>query len=254
MQRNAIVTGASSGIGRAVAVRLVAAGHAVVVNARGADALDALVTELAPLAGRAVAVAGDASDQQVITRLVDTCREEFGGPPTIGVVNAGHGLPGTVLTSDDTLWGAAFEVNTVGALRQLRAFAAAMVTAAQQQPQPLSHAFDIVVIGSSVGRNVSPFNSVYGATKFAVHGAAEGLRREVGPHGVRVSLVEPGVVATNFQATAGYDRSWFESYAAEIGPVLVADDIARAVEFIVDQPPHVHVNDVMVRPTRQPYP
>jgi len=75
----------------------------------------------------------------------------------------------------------------------------------QQNVFPRSAA-DIVIVGSVVGRHISPFNAVYGATKFAVHALAEGLRREVGTKGVRVSLVEPGIVLSGFQSVAGLQR------------------------------------------------
>lgn len=251
-QRIAIVTGATSGIGRATSLRLAAAGHYVVVNARDPDALTAFSAYLTASSARVASIPGDASQPKTIARLIDACEMDLGGPPSIGVVNAGGGLPGTLLTSDPARWDELFRVNVLGALRQMRALAEAMLPAAQADP--LGQPLDIVVTGSTVGTNVSPFNSVYGASKFAVHGAAEGLRREVGPLGIRVSLVEPGIVGTNFQAAAGYDPEWFAAYSDEIGPVLEADDVARAIEFITSQPPHVHLNVAMLRPTRQPYP
>lgn len=233
-------------------MRLAADGHRLVINARSADDVAAFASHLATSGAQVSAVPGDASEADTLARLVDTCRRELDGPPSIGIVNAGGGLPGTVLTSDASRWESLFRVNVVGALRQMRVFAEAMLPAARADP--LGQPLDIVVTGSTVGTNVSPFNSVYGASKFAVHGAAEGLRREVGPLGIRVSLVEPGIVGTNFQAAAGYDPAWFDTYALEIGPVLSADDVARAIAFITSQPPHVHLNAAVLRPTRQAYP
>lgn len=250
--RIAIVTGASAGIGRAAAVRFAARGYRLVLNARDKDALAAAADELTANGCELTAIAGDAAEPEVLARLVSACRERFGRPPSIGMVNAGGGLPGTLLTSDPARWEDLFRVNVLGALRQMRAFAAAMLPLAEASP--LKEAFDIVVTGSTVGTNVSPFNTVYGASKFAVHGAAEGLRREVGPFGIRVSLIEPGIVATNFQSAAGYDADWFSTYSEEVGPVLDSDDVARAIEFVTDQPPHVHLSSVVLRPTRQPYP
>jgi NADP-dependent 3-hydroxy acid dehydrogenase YdfG len=250
--RIAVVTGATSGIGRATASRLADVGHRLVINARAPETLADFAYQLRASGACVTSIPGDASSPETIERLIQACSAEFGGPPSIGIVNAGGGLPGTVLTSDASRWEELLRVNVLGALRQMRAFAEAMVPGAQAAP--LAEPLDIVVTGSTVGTNVSPFNSVYGASKFAVHAAAEGLRREVGPLGIRVSLVEPGVVATNFQAAARYDPDWFEAYSAEIGPVLDADDVARAIEFITGQPPHVHLNVAMLRPTRQPYP
>ena len=123
----------------------------------------------------------------------------------------------------------------------------------QQNLYPKSAA-DIVIIGSVVGRHISPFSAVYGASKFAVHALAEGLRREVGPKGVRVSLVEPGMVLSGFQAGAGYSDELVQSLEDRFGPLLVGDDVANAIHYIVTQPPNVHISDIVVRPTRQDYP
>ncbi|MEV4656461.1 SDR family oxidoreductase [Micromonospora sp. NPDC049301] len=253
IRRSAMVTGASSGIGLAVCRRLAGDGYDLVVNARDGDRLHQVAGELKAFSGQVIPVVGDASRPDVIAECLERCATELGGAPAVGLVNAGRGLPGTVISSDETQWAELFEINVLGALRQMRALANAMCTEVETEPA-FRRTFDIVVIGSTVGRNVSPFNSVYGATKFAVHGAAEGLRRELGPKGIRVSLIEPGIVGTSFQANAGYDAQWFSSYEAEIGPVLSPDDISDLVRFIVSRPAHVHLNNVSVRPTRQDYP
>lgn len=251
--RAAIVTGASSGIGLAISRQLAAAGYHLVINARDAARLQMAATELQGRTERVITVAGDASDPKIIDECLRRCTDDLGTVPAVGVVNAGRGLPGTIMTSDDAQWAELVDVNVLGAMHQMRALATAMCAAAGSGPAP-RQPYDIVVLGSTVGYNVSPFNSVYGATKFAVHGAAEGLRREVGPKGVRVSLIEPGIVGTSFQENAGYDPDWFSSYAQEIGPVLTAEDIAELVEFVVSRPPHVNLGAVSVRPTRQDYP
>jgi NADP-dependent 3-hydroxy acid dehydrogenase YdfG len=139
-----------------------------------------------------------------------------------------------------------------GALSLIQKAAQKMVDV-QQKAFPNSAA-DIVIVGSVVGRHISPFSAVYGASKFAVHALAEGLRREVGPKGVRVSLVEPGAVLSGFQAAAGYSDELVDSFREKFGPLLTGDDIANAVYQIVTQPPHVHISDIVVRPTRQDYP
>lgn len=123
----------------------------------------------------------------------------------------------------------------------------------QQQSYPATAA-DIVIIGSVVGRHVSPFSAVYGSSKFAVHALAEGLRREVGPSGVRVSLVEPGVVLSGFQDTAGYEDATVQGFHDRFGPLLVGEDIANTIAYIISLPAHVHISDVVIRPTRQDYP
>ncbi|MBL8991149.1 MAG: SDR family oxidoreductase [Phycisphaerae bacterium] len=255
--RIAVVTGASAGIGQAIARALAAQGARVVVNARRQEPLGALVREIG--AARATAVAGDASDPTVITRMLDEARARFGDEADLVVVNAGRGLNGSVLTSDTRQWEEMVRTNLLGAahlIRQAAGRMAAMVPPDQTHLRGawLARARDIVVIGSVVGRNVSPFSSMYGSTKFAVHGLVEGARRELSPRGVRVTLVEPGFVVSEFQEVAGYDAGWFQGVLEKIGPALTPDDVARAVAFIAQQSAHVHVADVLIRPTRQDYP
>jgi len=110
------------------------------------------------------------------------------------------------------------------------------------------------VLGSNVGRHISPFSSMYGATKFGVNSLAEAARRELGPKGIRVSLIEPGIVESEFQAVAGYDPESFGALMEKFGPVLAPEDVARTIGFIVSQPAGVHVCDVVIRPTKQDYP
>ena len=247
--RIAIITGATSGIGAATARKFVAAGYGVVGNARHAEKLQAMEQEL----GSAFrGVAGDASDSTVLDRLFATATEHLGKPVDIVIANAGRGLGGSVKDADLSRFEEILQLNVTGALALLQKAAQRMV-ASQATGFPEAAA-DIIVIGSVVGRHISPFSAVYGATKFAVHGLAEGLRREVGPQGVRVTLVEPGVVVSSFQEAAGYDDAQVKLFAEKFGPLLYGEDIANAIHFVVSQPPHVHVSDIMVRPTRQDYP
>jgi len=247
--RVAIVTGATSGIGEATARSFVASGFAVVGNARNAEKLGMLEHEL----GEAFCgVAGDAADTMVLDRLFVAAAERFGRPADIVVANAGRGLGGSVKDADLSKFESMLKLNVTGALALLQKAAQKMVEI--QEPNYPKQAADIVIIGSVVGRNISPFSAVYGATKFAVHSLAEGLRREVGPKGVRVSLVEPGVVISGFQEGAGYDYKMVRTFEERFGPLLHGKDVANAIHYIVTQPPHVHISDIMVRPTRQDYP
>ena len=95
---------------------------------------------------------------------------------------------------------------------------------------------------------------MYGASKFAVNSLAEALRREVGPKGVRVTLIEPGLVLSGFQAGAGYSDEMVDGLKDKFGPLLVGEDIANVIHFAVSQAPNVHVGDIVIRPTRQDYP
>ena len=247
--RIAAVTGATSGIGEATARKFVSAGFAVVGNGRNAAKLAALEKEF----GSAFCgVAGDASDNTVLEELFTSANDRFGKMPDIVVVNAGRGLGGSVKDADLSQFEDLLKINVTGALALLQKAAQRMVDT-QQNVYPESAA-DIVIIGSVVGRNISPFSAVYGASKFAVHALAEGLRREVAPEGVRVSLVEPGMVLSGFQAGSGYSDETVKSLEDKFGPVLVGDDVANAIHYIVTQPPHVHISEIVVRPTRQDYP
>lgn len=252
--RIAIVTGASAGIGLAAAQVLAGQGARVVVNARRRERLDQVVSELGR--SRAVAVAGDCAEVGVVAGMLDGAREAFGREADLVVVNAGRGLNGSVLTSDTAQWEEMVRTNVLGAAHLIREAGRRMAQATEGKSGPavLDRPRDIVVLGSTVGRHVSPFSSMYGSTKFAVHGLTEGARRELGPKGVRVSLIEPGFVVSEFQGVAGYDQKWMEGVFERIGPPLTPEDVARTIAFIASQPAGVHVCDVLIRPTRQDYP
>lgn len=247
--RIAIITGTTSGIGEATARRFVASGYGVVGNGRNAEKLRALEQEL----GAAfIGIAGDASDSSLLEKLFASAIEHFGKPADIVVANAGRGLGGSVKDADLSRFQEILKLNVTGVLDLLQKAARKMIEK-QQSGYPRSAA-DIVIIGSVVGRHISPFSAVYGATKFAVHSLAEGLRREVGPKGIRVSLVEPGIVVSGFQDAAGYSGDMVHNFEDRFGPLLHGEDVANAIHYIVSQPPHIHVSDILVRPTRQDYP
>jgi len=270
--RVAIVTGASAGIGAAVAKDLAACGASVVVNARRGDRIEQMGEALNRMLGedRVATAPGDAADGHTIDRMLSIARERFGEPDLV-VVNAGRGLGGSVLTSDEAQWEDLTRINFLGAARLIRAVGRAMGEAADAEKsawdqaaadrlegRPLDpnalKARDIVVIGSTVGRHISPFSSLYGSTKFAVNALAEAARRELGPRGVRVTLIEPAIVVSEFQGIAGYDPAGFGELMRRVGPVLLPEDIAAAITHAVSLPAWIHLNDLVVRGTRQDYP
>ncbi len=246
--KTAIVTGASSGIGRATALRLVQAGAAVVVQARRQERLAELVGQIAAGGGRALAVAGDAGRAADIDQLLAQALawREGGNKYDMVVVNAGRGLAGGLLESDEEQWDELYQTNVLGAARLLRR--------AGRYLKERKQGGDLVAVGSVVGRNISPFSAFYGSSKFAVAGLAEGLRRELAPHGVRVSLVMPGIVASEFQQVAGYTEDNFGKSVAQFGKLLTPEDIAEGIGWLLALPGHVNVNEIMIRPTGQPYP
>lgn len=248
-KRVAIVTGTTSGIGEATMRKFVADGYGVVGNGRNAQKLTALENELGPAF---CSIEGNAADNSVLEKLFIIAEERFGREADIVVANAGRGLGGSVKDADLTQFDDVLKINVIGALALIQKAANKMVDM-QKKAFPQSAA-DIVIIGSIAGRQVSPFSAVYSASKFAVHALAESLRREVGPDGVRVSLVMPGLVLSGFQAVAGYSGEMVDSLEEKFGPLPASGDIANAISQIVAQPPHVHISDIVVRPTCQDYP
>ncbi len=247
--RIATVTGATSGIGEATVRKFIAAGFGVIGNGRNTGKLASLEKEYGPAFH---GVAGDATDNTILEALFTSAHEHFGKSVDIVVANAGRGLGGSVRDASLSEFEDLLKINVTGTLALLQKASQQLVDS-QQNAYPDSAA-DIVIIGSIVGRHVSPFSAVYGASKFAVHALAEGLRREIGPKGVRVSLVEPGVVLSGFQAGAGYDDEMVKNFEDKFGPLLIGDDVANAIHYIVTQPPHVHIGNIVIRPTRQDYP
>ncbi len=245
--KTAIVTGASSGIGYATSFTLAEAGAAVVIHARRKDRLDELASRIAAQGGRVLAVVGDASVTADIDLLVDRALSwnEGGSKVDIVIVNAGRGLAGGILGSDESQWREMYQVNVLGAAHLMR-------RAGQYMVQRGSG--DIVAIGSVVGRNISPFSGLYGSSKFAIGAIAEGLRREICQHGVRVSLVMPGIVLSGFQQVAGYDEENFGKGIAQFGKLLEPQAIADGIHWLLTLPPHINVNEIMIRPTGQSYP
>jgi NADP-dependent 3-hydroxy acid dehydrogenase YdfG len=245
--KTAIITGASSGIGRQTALTLAGAGAAVVVAARREERLSEIVQDIRKQGQKALAVTADASVQADIDRILDSAQswEDGGRKYDIVVANAGRGLAGSLLASDLGDWRQLYDLNVLGLAYLMRKAGLYMVS---------RKSGDIVAIGSVAGRNVSPFSSFYGSTKFAVAALAEGLRREVGPQGVRVSLVMPGIVESEFQAVAGYTEENFGKDVARFGKLLEPQAIADGICWLLSQPPHVNVSEIMIRPTGQNYP
>lgn len=248
-KRIAIITGATSGIGEATARAFLEDGFGVLGNGRNESRLKELEKEF----GKAFCgVAGDAANEQVIDSLFDRAQKHFGRPADIVVANAGRGLGGTVSTVDMDEFREVLNINVTGTLYLLKKSAEKLV-ALQDASYP-DTAADIVILGSTVGRHISPFSTAYGSTKFAVHALAEGLRREIGPKGVRVTLVEPGIVITGFQEVAGYDYDLVKNFHMKFGPLIYGYDVADAIHYVVSRPPHVHIGDFVIRATRQDYP
>lgn len=245
--KTAIVTGASVGIGKATALALAREGANIVLQARRKHLLDQVADEIVALGGKALVVTGDAAKNDDIDRLLEQTLSwpEGNHRYDIVVVNAGRGLAGGTLNSDQSQWEEVYRINVLGAGYLMRR--AAQYLADQKGG-------DIVVLSSVVGKNISPFSGFYGSSKFAVSAMAEGLRREVCGHGVRVTTVMPGIVVSEFQQVAGYTEENFGKFVDQFGKLLEPEDIAEGIRWLLALPAHVHVNEIMIRPTGQNYP
>ena len=161
------------------------------------------------------------------------------------IANAGRGLAGGLLTSDEKQWREMYEVNVIGA--------ALLMWRAGQIMVEQGHGH-IMALGSISGIHVSPFSGFYGSTKFAIAGMVEAFRREVCGKGVKVTLIEPGIVTSEFQGVAGYTPDNFFKSVERFGQLLTPEDVAETIVFVATRPAHVHISELLVRPVKQDYP
>ena len=222
-----VITGASTGIGAATARQAAEAGYRLVLGARSEDKLRALADELGD-DDRALAVRCDVTQWADNENLVQHALDAF-GRVDVAFANAGFGGPRGFLKGDPKEWREMVLTNVLGAAYTMRAAIPAL-------KESTGH---LLLTSSVAGRRVLP-GSLYSCTKHAVTAMGEAARQDLNDTGVRVTLIEPGMVDTPF-----FDNP-LEMEA------LQADDIARAVMFAVSQPPHVDVNEILVRPTVQP--
>ena len=220
-----LITGASSGIGAATARRAAASGYRLVLAARREEKLRALADELGG-PERALALRCDVSEWADQERVVARALEAF-GRLDVAFANAGFGAARGFLRSTPEHWRAMVLTNVYGAALTVRAALPAL-------KDSRGH---LLLTGSVAGRRALP-GSLYSCTKFAVTAMGEAARLELDGSGVRVTLIEPGVVDTPF-----FDN--------RVTDALEPDDVARAVMYAVAQPPHVDVNEILVRPTAQ---
>ena len=226
-----LITGASTGIGEATARRAVEAGFKVVLAARSTEKLERLQAELGR--EKALAVTCDVADWQSQVNLVKQTLGRF-GRIDVAFANAGFSKGSTFYGGEDKAeeWREMVMVNVYGAA----------ATARLTLPELVKNRGHFLITGSVVGR-VTSIRNLYSATKWAVTGMAQAIRNEMAATGVRVTLVEPGVVDTPF----------WENLQKPSTAELLPDDIARAVMYAVSQPAHVDVNEILIRPTGQPH-
>jgi NADP-dependent 3-hydroxy acid dehydrogenase YdfG len=264
----AVITGGSSGIGRATALALTGEGAAVALCGRKQSALDEVVQAITSKGGRAFARAIDVRADKDVAGLIDAAVKEY-GRLDIFVANAGLSYPSNIADGKTEEWREMLETNILALLIGCREAVRAMK---QNDPQG-GH---IVNISSVAARATGPSGQVYSATKHAVNAISEGLRQEVQSLGIAVTTVMPGGTLTNF--ARNFPQEVLENAARALGVdpeaegvrrgqylpqegverilrthpgvLLSPDDIANAVLYAVAQPASVHVNEVLVRPAR----
>ena len=220
-----LITGASSGIGETTARHAAAAGYRLVLAARSEEKCGGLAQELGG-PERALAVRCDVTEWADQEALAQRAFDEY-GRIDVAFANAGFGAKRGFLEETPEQWRSMVLTNVYGAALTVRATMPAVKEARGH----------LLLTGSVAGRRALP-GSLYSCTKWAITAMGEAVRQELDGTGVRVTVIEPGMVDTPF-------------FSERPGNALTPDDVARAVMFAVQQPPHVDVNEILVRPTAQ---
>ena len=243
----ALVTGASSGIGEATAKALAAEGVAVSLVARRRDRLEALAEGIEGNGGRALVVEADVTDREVAFDAVARTVSEFDRLDIV-VNNAGLMLLGPMAEAPTEEWDRMIDLNLKGLLYVTQAAIPHLKHAAAGSPREVA---DLINISSIAGRKVRAGMGVYNLTKHGVGAVSEALRQELTMEGVRTTIIEPGIVAT--ELTDHIREELREGVKAAIGQVepLQAEDIADSIVWAVTRPRHVSVNEILIQPTQQ---
>jgi len=235
------VTGASSGIGEATALACAQAGAAVALAARRTERIEALAQRIEGAGGRALAVTADVGEEDEARAFIERTAAELGRLDVL-VNNAGVMLLGPVAGAPTEEWRRMVHVNVFGVLYCTHAALPVM------KEQGSGH---IVTVSSVAGRFARPGSAVYNLTKFGVGAFSEALRQEVTLEGIRVTLIEPGFVATELQ---GHNRPEIQEAIRNIvnnEDPLRAEDIANGILYAIGSPANVAVNEVLIRPSGQ---
>ena len=240
--RKALITGASSGFGEATALTLARAGAEVAITARREDRLRDLAKRIEGEGGKAHVIVADFLKEADVLRAMSEAEAAMGGLDLL-VNNAGVMFLEPVSEADLGRWRDMIELNLT-----------ALITASQAASRIMAgqgHG-DIVNIASTAGHVANPNGAAYSATKFAVRAFSEALRKELVAKKVRVTIVSPGVAETELRDHVGNAaakdavNTWAQSLRQ-----LQAVDIANAILYATSQPPHVSINEILMRPTDQ---
>jgi NADP-dependent 3-hydroxy acid dehydrogenase YdfG len=238
--RVALVTGASSGIGAAAAEALAAAGATVALVARRAERLDALISQIKDGGGKAIALPGDITDEQVAQGVITETLRRFGRLDIL-VNSAGIIDSGGVENADTAQYRRVLDINLMASLYTSRAVIG---------PMRAQGGGDIINISSTAGRRAAVLFNAYSASKFALTAMTEAMRQEVGRHGIRVCIIEPG--ATTTEVSVGItDPKYRESIREHVSKegAMKPEDVAAAIMLVVSLPPRANVSQLLIRPT-----
>ena len=241
--KTAIITGASSGIGKATAYALVKEGFAVILSARSIDKLRELKSELLSKGHKAIAVEADVTKRNDMKEVAKAALDEFGQIDVL-VNNAGIMPLSFMKNLHEDEWEQTIDVNVKGVVNSIAAVLPAMME------QKNGH---IVNISSIAGISVFPSAAVYCGTKYAVEAITEGIRLELtAPYNIRATSIRPGAVETNLMSTIT-DQEVFAAFEPMLKSLkfLVPEDIAKAIVYAVIQDPLVSIDHICVRPSHQ---
>ncbi len=237
MKKLVVITGASSGIGEAIARRFSEEGHPLLLVARRVERLEALNLP------NTLCEKVDVTDQASLITAIEKAEAQF-GPADVLVNNAGVMLLGQIDTQDAAEWKRMFDVNVLGLLNGMHSVLASMRA---------RNSGTIINISSIAGKKTFPDHAAYCGTKFAVHAISENVREEVAASNVRVTTIAPGAVETELLShTTSQDiKDGYDAWKVDMGGVLAADDVARAVMFAYQQPQNVCIREIALAPTKQ---
>lgn len=233
-----VITGASSGIGAAIAKRFSETGHSLLLIGRRVEKIEELNLPNAMI--RKV----DVTDAQALRNAIKDAEAEYGSVELL-VNNAGLMLLGQIDTQDPIEWQKMYDVNVLALLNGMQSVLSDM--------KARKHG-TIINISSIAGKKSFPNHAAYVGTKFAVSSMSENIREEVADDNVRIMTICPGAVETELlsHTTSDQIKSDYESWKESMGGVLVADDIARTAMFMYSQPQNINVREVVIAATRQP--
>jgi 3-oxoacyl-[acyl-carrier protein] reductase len=229
----AVVTGAGAGIGASVAAKLASLGATVVLAGRTRSSLDAVAKKIAQNGGKAEIFVCDVSNLESVDALAQFVRQKFEGLEVL-VNNAGvRGVPGPLHELPPDSWDAVMNTNLRGVFYCIRSLAPLMIQAKSGH---------IINISSLAGKNALPGGAAYAASKWALNGLSYSVAEELRGFNVRVSVICPGSVHTDFSPHTGKSPD----------KMLQPEDIAHAVEMLVTQAPQSFVSEILLRPAQKP--